>query len=96
MTMKTISLRLPREIIESLEIIAKSQHLKKTELARKLIIEKTQKERIELAKSLYTKGKVTFLRACKIAGLHPLEFISEIPQTEIEEEDLELIKEHLK
>lgn len=96
MSMKTISLRLPKEIIETLELIAKSHHLKKTELARKLIIEKTQEERLELAKRLYSEERATFLRACKIAGMHPLEFLSHIPRTEIDEEDLEILKEHLK
>lgn len=96
MTMKTISLRLPTEIIEGLEIIAKTHQLKKTEIARKFLIEETQKERIELAKSLYSEGKITFLKACKIAGMHPMEFITNLPQTETAEEDLELIKEHIK
>ncbi|MFQ6121300.1 MAG: UPF0175 family protein [Methanosarcinales archaeon] len=72
-------------------------HIIRSEIIEGLeLIARIQEKRIELAKSLYAKGKVTFLKACKIANMHPFEFISIIPQTELEEEDLELIKEHLK
>ena len=81
-----ITLELPEEVIKTLNIL-------KNELSSEL--------RIQLARYLYEKGKLSFGKARELAGLSVWEFMDRLKENQIPlkydiidfEEDLETIKE---
>lgn len=67
--MKTVAVRIPREIEKELKVIIETEGLDKSTAFRK-ILEKGLKEwKKELALKLLQEGKVTLWKSAKIAGL---------------------------
>jgi len=78
MVSEYLPVRLPKEEAKLLEEEAKRENLKKSVLARKLIIEALHKRRIENAVKEYVDGKCSLGYAARVAGLDIRDFISEL------------------
>ena len=66
---ENISLRLPQEILEKLDDLAKKEHKDRSTLIREILDEGIKDKRIDLAIELYRKSEVTGWQAAKLAGI---------------------------
>jgi len=78
MVSEYLPVRLPKEEAKLLEEEARRENLKKSVLARKLIIEALHRRRIENAVQEYVEGKCSLGYAARTAGLDLRDFISEL------------------
>ncbi len=72
---QVISTRVPSNIVEDIEFIAKVEKLDKSSVIRKLLIEAINEWKKKYALKLYKDGKITLWKAAKIAGLSLWEFM---------------------
>jgi len=66
---ENISLRLPQEILERLDDIAKSEHKDRSTLIREILDEGIKDKKLDLTVELYRKGEVTGWQAAKLANV---------------------------
>jgi predicted HTH domain antitoxin len=66
---ENISLRLPQEILERLDDIAKSEHKDRSTLIREILDEGIKEKKLDLTVELYRKGEVTGWQAAKLANV---------------------------
>lgn len=66
---ENISLRLPREILESLDDLAKKTRKDRSTLIRDMLDDGIKEKRIDLAVEQYRMGEVTGWKASKLAGV---------------------------
>ncbi len=78
MSKEYIPIRLPKEEAKLLEEEARRENLKKSVLARKLIIESLRARRIERAIDEYVKGRCSLSYAANMAKLDLREFIAHL------------------
>lgn len=73
--MKTVAMRISRDIEEELEEISRIEGLDRSAALRKLLRMGLKERKKELALSLLQQGKVTLWKASKIAGMTIWEMI---------------------
>ena len=66
---KAMGIRLPKEILEKIEEISKDEMEDRSTIIRKLVIEGYLNFIKKKASEEYIKGKITFSKAAKLAGL---------------------------
>lgn len=72
---RTISTRLSEEAIEQLERIAEEEHLDRSALIRKLLLDDIQAYRLDDALERYAKGELGLEQAANRAGVSLWEFV---------------------
>ena len=72
-----LNLRINKEIVKDLENLAEESNLDRTALARKILIEGLQREKLNLAIQKYINKEISIERAAEISGL-PLYELLEI------------------
>ena len=75
--MEVLSVRVPREVREGLEELARLEGRDKAEVVREILVEGVRERRIEAALRLYREGKVTLWKAAELAGLSLWEMVEE-------------------
>ncbi|MFQ6105519.1 MAG: UPF0175 family protein [Candidatus Hydrothermarchaeaceae archaeon] len=73
--MKTVAMRIPKDLEEELEEISRVEGLDKSTALRKLLKMGLRERKKELALSLLQRDKVTLWKASKIAGITIWEMI---------------------
>ena len=66
---KAIGIRLPKEILEKIEEISRDEKEDRSTIIRRLVIEGYLNFIKKKASEDYTKGRLTFSKAAKLAGL---------------------------
>ena len=66
---RAIGIRLPKEILEKIEEMSKTEMEDRSTIIRKLVIEGYLNFIKKKASEDYTKGRLTFSKAAKLAGL---------------------------
>ncbi len=99
--MKTdvISMRMSKESLKELkEFIAEEKLSLASEAARKLLMLGLEKWKQEKAIEKLTMGKVSFLKACKLAGLNAWEFADLLKERKVEwvKESAQSVREEIK
>lgn len=98
--METLTLRLPSAEIKHLEVLAASEYLKKTELARKILMEGIEEEALERAKEEYAADRLSASAAAELADMPLIEFLGHLPEEKESEaeirEDLEATQKLVK
>jgi len=84
MSLEVLSVRIPREVKEELEELAKLEKRDKAEIIREILAEGVRERRIEAALKLYREGRATLWRAAELAGLSLWEIIEELKKRRIE------------
>ncbi len=82
--MEVLSVRIPKEVKEELEELAKLKKRDKAEIIREILTEGIREKIIEVALKLYKEGKVTLWRAAELAGLSLWEIIEELRKRRVE------------
>lgn len=82
--MEVLSVRIPKEVKEELEELAKLKKRDKAEIIREILTEGIREKIIEAALKLYKEGKVTLWRAAELAGLSLWEIIEELRKRKVE------------
>ena len=80
---KLISTRIPADVEEDLEKLARREKVRKTVLFRKVLIMGLQELKEEHAMELYNQGKVTLWKAAKFAGLSLWEMTDKVKERKI-------------
>lgn len=78
-----VNLRLERELIEALDDLARADHVDRTEVARRLLVDGVQRSRVERALRDYSQGRVTAWRAARDAGISLYEMLDRIHEAGI-------------
>jgi len=91
--METVTARLPEEMIKKLELIAKEEHIDRSELIRRALDIGIQQFLLERALKAYRERRVSLWRAATMAGLPLRTMMREADKAQIpiayDEEDLE-------
>ncbi len=77
-------MRVPREVMEDLEELARLERRDKAEVVREILVEGVRERRIEAALRLYREGKVTLWKAAELAGLSLWEMVEEAGRRGVE------------
>ncbi len=90
---ENISLRLPQEVLEKLDDLAKKEHKDRSNLIREILDEGIREKRIDLAVELYKKGEVTGWQASRLSEVSLRRFYEALQRKGIliqyDEKDLE-------
>jgi predicted HTH domain antitoxin len=90
---ENISLRLPREVIERLDDLAKKERKDRSTLIREMLDNGIREKSIDQAVELYRRAEVTGWKAAKLAGISLRRFYDELEARGVliqyTEEDLE-------
>jgi len=78
-----VNLRLERDLVDSLDDLAKSEHVDRTEVARRILVEGVAKARIDRALRDYAAGHVTAWKAASDAGVSLYEMLDRIHEARI-------------
>lgn len=78
-----VNLRLERDLVDSLDDLARSEHVDRTEVARRILIEGVAKARLDRALRDYAAGNVTAWQASSDAGVSLYEMLDEIHEARI-------------
>ena len=78
MTSERISIVIPQELKEELDMLQRITQLDKSSLIRQLLRKSITELRIEQAIKAYEEGKVSFGKASEIAGLNLWDWIDEV------------------
>ena len=73
--MKVITLRLPQDVLEKIDEIAKRENKERSEVVREILKIGLKDKLIEDALKMYREGKVSMWKASKMAGVSLWEFI---------------------
>ncbi len=73
-----VNLRLERELVEQLDDLARAEHVDRTEVARRLLVEGVAEARIDRSLRDYAAGRVTAWRATGDAGVSLYEMLDRI------------------
>ncbi len=93
---ETVTTRLPKQLVKELEVTAEMEHLGKSEIVRRLLIEGLEQWRIQKALELYTKGKFSFGQAAKFAKVSVWRFSDLMKEHKVQlNYDLEDLKQDL-
>jgi predicted HTH domain antitoxin len=84
MVLKTVTTRLPPEVLEEIEGIAERDRIDRSELIRRLLDQALAQRRIDEAVDAYRNGKVTMWRAAEMAGVSLREMMSIMNDRRIE------------
>ena len=82
--MEVLSVRVPREVKEGLEELARLEGRDKAEIAREILARGVRERRIEVAIRAYREGRATLWRAAEMAGLSLLEMVEELRRQGVE------------
>lgn len=101
MTLKTVTTRLPPEVLEEIEEIAERDRIDRSELIRRLLDQALAQRRIDDAVDAYREGKVTMWRAAELAGVSLRQMMSILNELRVElnysiedlESDIEFARE---
>ena len=83
MTLKSVTARLPEEILEEIEAIAERERIDRSELIRRLLDAALARRRIDEAVEAYREGKVTLWRASEAAGVSLREMMEIIGEAKV-------------
>ena len=93
LALKTVTTRLPPEVLEEIEGIARRDRIDRSELIRRLLDQALARRRIDETVEAYRKGKVTMWRASEMAGVSLREMMNILGDLKIDlnytTEDLE-------
>ncbi len=91
--METVTARLPKKMIKKLELIAKEEHIDRSEIIRRALSIGIQQFLLERALKAYRKKQVSLWKAASMAGLPLRTMMQEADKASIpiayDEEDLE-------
>jgi predicted HTH domain antitoxin len=73
--MKVITLRIPQDVLEKIDEIAKRENKERSEVVREILKIGLKDKLIEDALKMYREGKVSMWKASKMAGVSLWEFI---------------------
>ncbi len=73
-----VNLRLERELVEQLDDLARAEHVDRTEVARRILVEGVAEARIDRSLRDYAAGRVTAWRAAGDAGVSLYEMLDRI------------------
>jgi len=73
-----VNLRLERELVDQLDDLARSEHVDRTEVARRILVSGVAEARIERSLHEYGAGRVTAWRAARDAGIGLYEMLDRI------------------
>ena len=82
--MEDLSVRVPREVVEGLDELARLEGRDQAEIAREVLVEGIRERRIRAALRLYSEGRVTLWKAAELAGLSLWEMIVELGRRGVE------------
>ena len=82
--MKVLTLRVPEDVLERIDEIAKREGKDRSEVVRELLRIGLRNKLIEDALRMYREGKVSMWKAARIAGLSLWEFIEILKEKEVE------------
>jgi predicted HTH domain antitoxin len=77
---RQLNIRIPESLIEELERIATEEHVDRTSITRKLLVEGVQRWRLERALHLYEQGQITKERAAEMAGVSIYDILDALRQ----------------
>jgi hypothetical protein len=78
-----VNLRLERELIDALDDLARAEHIDRTEVARRLLVDGVARSRVERALKDYADGRVTAWRAARDADISLYEMLDRIHEAGI-------------
>jgi predicted HTH domain antitoxin len=84
MALKTVTTRLPPEVLEEIEGMAERDRIDRSELIRRLLDQALAKRRIDEAVNAYRNGKVTMWRAAEMAGVSLREMMNIMKDLRVE------------
>ena len=84
LSLKTVTVRLPPEVLEEIEGIAERERIDRSEIIRRLLDQALALRRIDEAVETYRNGKVTLWRAAEMAGVSLREMMNIINERKIE------------
>lgn len=84
LSLKTVTARLPPEVLEEIEGIAERERIDRSEIIRRLLDQALALRRIDEAVETYRNGKVTLWRAAEMAGVSLREMMNIINERKIE------------
>lgn len=101
MALKTVTTRLPPEVLEEIEEIAERDRIDRSELIRRLLDQALAQRRIDDAVDAYREGKVTMWRASELAGVSLRQMMNILNELRVElnysiedlESDIEFARE---
>jgi len=82
--MKVVTLRIPQDVLEKVEEIAKREDREKSEVMREIIKIGLKDKLLENAVKMYAEGKVSMWKAAKMADVSLWEFIEILKKKGIE------------
>jgi len=68
-SLEAVTTRLPRDILEEVERLAREEKVDRSELIRRLLAYALRQRRVEAAVGAYREGKVTLWKAAEMAGM---------------------------
>ena len=78
-----INIRVPGEVAEELDWLAKQQHLHRVDVARQILLEGISRQRRELALRLYRRGEVSKAKAAEMTGISLWEMMDLVEREQI-------------
>lgn len=72
---RQLNIRIPPDLMSTLEEIASEEHLDRGAVVRRLLLDGTRRWRLEQALKLYREDRITKERAAEIAGVSLYEFM---------------------
>lgn len=73
-----VNLRLGRELVDQLDDLARTEHVDRTEIARRILVSGVSEARVDRALRDYAAGRVTAWRAARDAGVSLYEMLDRI------------------
>ncbi|MGZ8815209.1 MAG: ribbon-helix-helix protein, CopG family, partial [Mycobacterium sp.] len=73
-----VNLRLERELVDQLDDLARTEHVDRTEIARRILVTGVSEARVDRALRDYTAGRVTAWKAARDAGVTLYEMLDRI------------------
>lgn len=87
-----VNLRLERELVDQLDDLAKTEHVDRTEIARRILVSGVAEARVDRALRDYAAGRVTSWRAASDAGISLYDMLDRIHERGVPYEmDLEVL-----
>jgi predicted HTH domain antitoxin len=92
-----VTMRLPEEVINELEDIAKTEHLDRVSLIRKMLLEDVERYRLKRAADRYMRGRISIEEAAVRAKVSVWRMVEYLREENInpQPETLEELKEGL-
>jgi predicted HTH domain antitoxin len=78
-----INLRVPSEVVEDLDVLAKQSHLTRIDVARQILLEGVEQRKRERALQLYRESRVSKSRAAELAGISLWQLMDTLEQTAV-------------